>query len=152
MREGFLLNSLLREETNYENLSKSCTVEIFQLLAGVKAGGFELIVDVLSPLAGNTTQSLGDSSPKRCSVELSLLDEPLDSSSGDSLEQCWPLLDPCYIIDSLVCFSRQEVLGPLGADVFIGLSEEEQEKRHIANVEALSDKDVIIPIQINKTF
>ena len=61
------------------------------------------------------------------------------------------LASPCYIIDSLVCFSRQEVLGPLGADVFIGLSEEEQEKRHIANVEAPSDKDVIIPIQSNKT-
>ena len=34
------------------------------------------------------------------------------------------------------------MLGPLGADVFIGLSEEEQKKRHIANVEAPSDKDV----------
>lgn len=34
------------------------------------------------------------------------------------------------------------MLEPLGADVFIGLSEEEQKKRHIANVEAPSDKDV----------
>ena len=37
---------------------------------------------------------------------------------------------------------REEVLGPLGAEVFIGLSEQEQLKRHIANVEAPSDKDV----------
>ena len=37
---------------------------------------------------------------------------------------------------------REEVLGPLGAEVFIGLSEEEQRKRHIANVEAPTDKDV----------
>ena len=37
---------------------------------------------------------------------------------------------------------REEVLGPLGAEVFIGLSEQEQRKRHIANVEAPSDKDV----------
>ena len=37
---------------------------------------------------------------------------------------------------------REEVLGPLGAEVFIGLSEEEQGKRHIANVEAPTDKDV----------
>ena len=36
------------------------------------------------------------------------------------------------------------MLGPLGADVFIGLSEEEQNRRHIANVEAPSDKDVNI--------
>ena len=40
-----------------------------------------------SPFAGNTMQSRGDSSPKRCSVELSLLDEPLDSFSGASVEQ-----------------------------------------------------------------
>jgi len=39
-------------------------------------------------------------------------------------------------------FLREEVLGPLGAEVFIGLSEQEQRKRHIANVEAPSDKDV----------
>ena len=39
---------------------------------------------------------------------------------------------------------REEVLGPLEADVFIGLSEEEQNRRHIANVEAPSDKDVNI--------
>jgi len=39
-------------------------------------------------------------------------------------------------------FLREELLGPLGADVFIGLSEEEQNRRHIANVEAPSDKDV----------
>ena len=37
---------------------------------------------------------------------------------------------------------REEILGPLGAEVFIGLSEEEQRKRHIANVEAPTDKDV----------
>ena len=41
-----------------------------------------------------------------------------------------------------VLFLREEVLGPLGAEVFIGLSEEEQRKRHIANVEAPTDKDV----------
>ena len=39
------------------------------------------------------------------------------------------------------------MLGPLGADVFIGLSEEEQNRRHIANVEAPSDKDVNISSQ-----
>ena len=37
---------------------------------------------------------------------------------------------------------REEVLGPLGAEVFLGLSEQEQRKRHIANVEAPTDKDV----------
>ena len=41
-----------------------------------------------------------------------------------------------------VVFLREEVLGPLGAEVFLGLSEQEQRKRHIANVEAPSDKDV----------
>ena len=44
------------------------------------------------------------------------------------------------------------MLGPLGADVFIGLSEEEQNRRHIANVEAPSDKDVNISIMIDRTF
>ena len=48
--------------------------------------------------------------------------------------------------------SREEVLGPLGADVFIGLSEEEQDRRHIADVEAPSDKDVNISVQIDRTF
>ena len=48
--------------------------------------------------------------------------------------------------------SREEVLGPLGADVFIGLSETEQNRRHIANVEAPSDKDVNISVQIFRTF
>ena len=44
------------------------------------------------------------------------------------------------------------MLGPLGADVFIGLSEEEQNRRHIANVEAPSDKDVNISIHTDRTF
>ena len=48
--------------------------------------------------------------------------------------------------------SREEVLGPLGADVFIGLSEEEQDRRHIADVEAPSDKDVKISVQIFRIF
>ena len=44
------------------------------------------------------------------------------------------------------------MLGPLGADVFIGLSEEEQDRRHIADVEAPSDKDVKISVQIFRIF
>ena len=44
------------------------------------------------------------------------------------------------------------MLGPLGADVFIGLSEEEQSRRHIANVEAPSDKDVNLSIQSDSKY
>ena len=45
---------------------------------------------------------------------------------------------------------REEVLGPLGAEVYVGLSEQEQRKRHIANVEAPSDKDVDLSAKSKK--
>ena len=45
-------------------------------------------------------------------------------------------------IRAISSLPREEVLGPLGAEVFLGLSEQEQGKRHIANVEAPTDKDV----------
>ena len=40
-------------------------------------------------------------------------------------------------------FLREEVTGPLCADVFLGLSEEEQAKRHIGDVKAPTDQEVL---------
>ena len=39
-------------------------------------------------------------------------------------------------------FLREELTAPLGADVFLGLSEEEQARRHIADVRAPTDQQV----------
>ena len=39
-------------------------------------------------------------------------------------------------------FLREEVLAPLGVDVFIGLAEDKQKEMSIADVAALSDKEV----------
>ena len=98
---------------------------------------------------------------KRSSDELNLLDAPLASFSGAELD-VFDVFHLCLAFferagSFLFCqnpntdiklsrainhLPREEVLGPLEAEVFIGLSEEEQGKRHIANVEAPSDKDV----------
>ena len=88
--------------------------------------------------------------PKKYSDELNLLDEPLVSFSGASVEQMEKKAGLSFFLLLFCC--REEVLGPLGADVFIGLSEEEQNRRHIANVEEPSDKDVNISILIDRTF